>query len=102
LIGHFAADVNQRASSLPQVFTRDTRPIHDTPEIRFEESPHVNTADLEKSPVDGYSGVVHPGIESTKRAQRLIPNPTDVGLGADIGDDGDRLSALTAELLNEL
>ncbi len=102
-LGHLAVQVDDSATAgLLQLPSRLARAVDQAPVVNLEGPPHVSNRHLLYSAVDAGAGIVDPGVETAERFLCLGRDCCSRVLLRHVGNDCDGVSAILADLGNEL
>src|SRR6185436_8013716 len=80
----------------------DAGAVNDTPEISFEQAPHIGYFDVEDVSVNGDPGVIDPGIEAVEAIKGSICDLLDFRFMPDVGDDANGFAAGLGDFIAQL
>src|SRR4051812_28800932 len=76
--------------------------VNDTPEIGFEETPHVGDLHIEDISVNGNAGIVDPGIKAVETIERGVGDLLDFLFMPDVSDDTNDVAAGVGKFIAQL
>src|SRR5258707_7344907 len=80
----------------------DAGAVNDTPEIGFEQAPHIGYFDVEDVSVNGDTGIVDPGIKAVETIERGVGDLLDFLFMAHVGDNANGFATGLCDFIAQL